>query len=177
MSHLDSENILIKSHHGFCKKLSCETQLITTVEEIGRAQDNGKQLDLITMDFSEAFDTVPHQRLISKLDSYGIRCNLRCWLTTWLTCRKQFVVVDGISSSAVHVSSGVPQGTFLGPLMFLLYINDIGDDCISTIRLFADDTILYSVIESTLDAEWLQSDLHVIGQINGLCNLILANVS
>ena len=106
----------------------------------------------------------PHQRLISKLDYYGIQGNPRCWLTTWLTCRKQFVVVDGVSFSAVHVSSGVPQGTVLGPLMFLLYINDIGDDCISTIRLFADDTILHSVIESTLDAERLQFDLYVIGQ-------------
>ena len=82
----------------------------------------------------------------------------------WLTFREQSVVVDSVSSCAVYVSSVVPQGTVLGPLMFLLYINDIGDNWNSTIRLVSDDTILYSVIESTLNAERLQSDLHVIGQ-------------
>lgn len=164
MAHLDSMNILIKSQHGFRRKLSCETQLVTTIEEIGRALDNGNQSDLIIMDFSKAFDTVPHQRLISKLDYYGIRGNLKSWITTWLTCREQSVVVDGVSSPAVHVSSGVPQGTVLDPLMFLLYINDIGDNCNSAIRLFAYDTILYSIIESTLDAGQLQLDLSAIEQ-------------
>ncbi|PFX15469.1 putative RNA-directed DNA polymerase from transposon X-element [Stylophora pistillata] len=164
MAHLDSMNILIKSQHGFRRKLSCETQLVTTIEEIGRALDNGNQSDLIIMDFSKAFDTVPHQRLISKLDYYGIRGNLKSWITTWLTCGEQSVVIDGLSSPAVHASSGVPQGTVLGPLMLLLYINDIGDNCNSAIRLFADDTILYSIIESTLDAGQLQLDLSTIEQ-------------
>ena len=100
------------------------------------------------MDFSKAFDVVPHQRLISKLDYYGTRGHLKRWLTNWLH-REQSVVVDGASSCPVYVSSGVPQGTVLGLLMFLLYINDIGNNCSSTLRLFADDTILYNVIEST----------------------------
>ena len=162
MTHLDSNNILVNSQHGFRQKFSCETQLVTAIEEIAKALDNGKQTDLIIMDFSKAFDVVPHQRLIRKLDYYGIRGNLKHWLANWLTCREQSVVVNGASSHPVHVSSGVPQGTVLGPLMFLLYINDIGDHCSSALRLFADDTILYSVIESTSDAKDLQSDLSTI---------------
>ena len=93
---------------------------------------------------------------------YGIRGHLKRWLTNWLVHREQSVVVDGASSSLVSVSSGVPQGTVSGPLMFLLYINDIGNNCSSTLRLFADDTILYSVIESTSDSEHLLSDLYTI---------------
>lgn len=85
---------------------------------------------------------VPHQRLIRKLDYYGIRGDLKHWLANWLTCREQSVVVNSASSHSVHVSSGVPQGTVLGPLMFLLYINDIGNHCSFALRLFADDTIL-----------------------------------
>lgn len=112
MAHLDSNNILVNSQHGFRKKLSCETQLITTVEEIAKSLDNGKQSDLIIMDFSKAFDVVPHQQLVNKLDYYGIRGHLKNWITTWLTLREQSVVVDGVSSPAVHVSSGVPQELF-----------------------------------------------------------------
>ena len=151
MAHLESENILVKHQHGFHKKLSSETQLITMIEEISRSLDCGQQTDLIIMDFSKAFDVVPHQRLIHKLDYYGIRGNLKNWLS-------------GTSSNSVYVSSGVPQGTVLGPLMFLLYINDIGDNCSSSIRLFADDTILYSVIENIGSANSLQSDLYAVEQ-------------
>ena len=120
MTHLDSNNILVNSQHGFGQKFSCETQLVTAIEEIAKALDNGKQTDLIIMDFSKAFDVVPHQRLIRKLDYYGIRGSLKHWLANWLTCREQSVVVNGASSHSVHVSSGVPQGTVLGKLMFLL---------------------------------------------------------
>ena len=164
MSHLDFHNILVKFQHGFCRRLSCETQLVTMIEEVAKSLDKGKQSNLIIMDFSKAFDIVPHQRLIHKLDFYGIRGNLKNWLVKWLTCREQSVVVDGVSSNPVQVSSGVPQGTVLGPLMFLLYINDIGDNCSSSVCLFADDTILYSVIESIDDSDKLQSDLDNIEQ-------------
>ena len=111
MAHLESENILVKNQHGFRKKLLCEIQVITLIEEISRSLDSGQQSDPIIMDFSKAFDVVPHRRLLCKLDYYGIRGNLKNWLTTWLTCRGQTVVVDGISSNPVYVSSGVAQGT------------------------------------------------------------------
>ena len=101
MSHLDFHNILVKFQHGFRRRLSCETQLVTMIEEVAKSLDKGKQSDLIIMDFSKAFDIVPHQRLIHKLDFYGIRGNLKNWLVKWLTCREQSVVVDGVSSNPV----------------------------------------------------------------------------
>ena len=159
MSHLDSNHVLVNYQHGFRKKLSCETQLICTVEEIARSLDKGEETDLIIMDFSKAFDSVPHQRLLMKLRYYGIRGILNTWLTQWLTCRSQSVVVDGYNSPDAPVLSGVPQGTVLGPLLFLLYINDLGENCTSRMRLFADDTLIYSTIESYDDAAKLQSDL------------------
>ena len=108
MTHLNFNNILVNSQHGFRRKFSCETQLITTIGEIAKALENGKRTDLILMDSSKAFDVVPHQRLIHKLDYYGIRGHLKDWLTSWLTCREQSVVVGDVSSLPVHVSSGVP---------------------------------------------------------------------
>ena len=159
MSHLDSNQVLVNYQHGFRKKLSCETQLICAVEEIARSLDKGEETDLIIMDFSKAFDSVPHQRLLMKLRYYGIRGILNTWLTQWLTCRSQSVVVNGYNSPDVPVLSGVPQGTVLGPLLFLLYINDLGENCTSRMRLFADDTLIYSTVESCNDAAKLQSDL------------------
>ena len=108
MSHLDSNNILVNSQHGFRRKFSCETQLITAIEELAKALDHGKQSDLIIMDFSKAFDVVPHRRLINKLDYYGIRGHLKRWLTNWLIHQEQSVVIDGASSCPVYVSCGVP---------------------------------------------------------------------
>ena len=88
---------------AFSKKLSCETQLVCTVEEIAGSLDKGEETDLIIMDFSKAFDSVPHQRLLMKLRYYGIGGILNTWLTQWLTCRSQSVVVDGYNSPDVPV--------------------------------------------------------------------------
>ena len=154
MSHLDKHDILVQ--HGFRKSHSCETQLITTIEEIARNLDQGSQTDAILLDFPKAFDNVPHQRLLLKLDRCGLRGQIKGWIQAWLCDRKQTVVVDGDKSAPVKVKSGVPQGTVLGPLIFLLYINDIGDNIESQIRLFADDTILYTVIKGMGDASLLQ---------------------
>ena len=104
-------------------------------------------------------DTVPHQRLLKQLHHYGIQGNVYNWISTWLTKRTQRVVIKGHSSTYVHVDSGVPQGTVLGPLMFLLYINDITSNISSCIRLFADDCVLYRVIQSEQDHHHLQQDL------------------
>ena len=120
MDHLDSNSILVNYQHGFRQGHSCETQLITVIESVARNLDLGQQSDLLLLGFSKAFDTVPHQRLLNKLDFYGIRGNLTTWLEQWLTTRHQRVLVDGVSSSAIPIRSGVPQGTVLGPLMFLL---------------------------------------------------------
>lgn len=158
MSHLDQHNILMAYQHGFRKKHSCETQLTLMIDNLAEALDDKQQTDVLILDFSKAFDSISHRRLIFKLDHHGICGKTLGWIKTWLTNRTQKVVVDGETSNEISVQSGVPQGTVLGPLMFLLYINDIGNDIESNIRLFADDCLLYRVINCAQDAIDLQSD-------------------
>ena len=126
--------------------------------------DNGFQTDVILLDFSKAFDTVPHVRLLNKLQNCKIDNLIITWIKSWLTQRTQCVVVAGVSFSSVSVLSGVPQGTVLGPLLFLLYINDIASGVSSSIRLFADDCILYRTIKCEADSIILQRDLDLLSQ-------------
>ena len=159
MNHLNLNNILIDNQHGFRANHSCTTQLIVFIEDVSHALDHQKQVDIILLDFSKAFDMVPHQRLLSKLKHYGITNEIYNWTKTWLIQRIQRVVLDGEVSDQASVLSGVPQGTVLGPLMFLLYINDISKHINSPLRLFADDCLLYRVISCKDDASLLQEDL------------------
>ena len=146
MDHIQLNNILIDNQHGFRPGFSCQTQLISLMEDVSYALDNQLQTDFL-LDFSKAFDTVPHKRLLAKLQHYKIDNHVWAWIQSWLTQRTQSVVVDGASSQPVSVLSGVPQGTVLGPLMFLLYINDIAAGISSSLRLFADDCLLYRTIK------------------------------
>ena len=118
--HLNTNNILIDEQFGFRAGHSCEAQLISVVEDVQLAMDNTSQVDMIFIDFRKAFDTVPHCRLLNKLSHYGIQGTTYDWIKIWLTQRTQRVVVNGHDSNFVQVQSGVPQGTVLGPLMFLL---------------------------------------------------------
>ncbi len=113
-------------------------------------------------DFSKAFDTVPHERILAKLSHYGIHGNTLNWISSFLQTRTQRVVLDGSYSSFVPVLSGVPQGTVLGPLLFLCFINDITNDIHNTIRLYADDCILYRTIKSPNDCISLQTDIDIL---------------
>ena len=162
MNHLESNHILNDYQYGFRSSHSCQAQLISIVEELQLALDCHHQVDLLLLDFSKAFDTVPHQHLLKKLKYYGINGKLYYWLSTWLTKRSQRVVVDGYESEYAKVISGVPQGTVLGPVMFLLYINDINNNVSSPLRLFADDCIIYRTIKSEQDHIQLQQDLHTV---------------
>ena len=164
MNHLDKNSILTDAQHGFRSRRSCETQLLQTTDDILRNLNNKKQTDCAILDFSKAFDKVPHQRLRHKLQFYGIRNNTQQWIMSFLSNRKQRVVVDGAASSYCAVESGVPQGTVLGLLLFLLFINDINSNITSNIRLFADDCLVYRQINSARDQLLLQQDVNTLRQ-------------
>ena len=163
MKHFDEHMVLNDEQHGFRKGRSCETQLALTVNDLAKILDSRGQADVI-MDFSKAFDLVPHQRLLLKLQQAGVTGPLHTWISNFLTERSQKVVLEGVSSSSVQVTSGVPQGTVLGPLLFILYLNDLPEGITSQVTLLADDCILYREITSVEDSKVLQSD------INMLCN-------
>ena len=159
LDHLESNKILTQLNHGFRSGYSCETQLLTTVHDLLGKFDSGSQIDMIVLDFSKAFDTVPHGKLLHKMQLYGVDGKINLWLRDFLTNRKMKVVVDGEESESVGVDSGVPQGTVLGPLLFLCHINDLPDAVKSTVRLFADDCLLYRNIRNMADHLALERDL------------------
>ena len=135
------------------------------VSNVDRALNrNHRQTDVIIMDFAKAFDMVPHRRLLYKLDYYGIRGSTHKWITSWLSGRSQKVELDGQASDPVPVLSGVPQGSILGPVLFLIFINDLPENIRSSVRLFADDCVLYRNIESPMDCQILQDDLNSLAQ-------------
>ena len=159
MRHLDKHKLLTDCQHGFRRRRSCETQLLTLADELIKGLDKGRQLDLAILDFSKAFDRVPHERLLKKLDHYGIRGKTLEWIRAFLTNRTQKVTVEGVVSESIHVKSGVPQGNVLGPILFLVFINDLPASVQSSSRLFADDCVVYREIRSDKDCQILQDDL------------------
>ena len=139
MTHLDQHRILVDCQHGFRKKRSCEAQLLFTTHDLAVIMNNLSQADAAVLDFANAFDKVPHRRLLVKLKHYNLNQQVIGWIKSFLSSRTQRVVVDGYISQEAPVLSGVPQGTVLGPLLFLIFINDITENVSSPIRLFADD--------------------------------------
>ena len=137
---------------------------MTLTHDLASSLDNGIQTDMVVLDFSKAFDRVPHQRLMRKLHHSGIRGSTHHWISSFLTGRTQKVVVEGCSSDNVPVVSGVPQGSVMEPLLFLLFINDMPDKIISTTRLFADDCIVYRQIDRPEDCAVLQEDLNTLAE-------------
>ena len=164
MDHFDNHQVLTDAQHGFRSGRSCETQLLITTNDLAKALDDRGEVDGIVLDFSKAFDRVPHQRLLLKLHHYGVRGPLLTWMENFLTQRSQRVVIDGKSSDWSPVTSGVPQGTVLGPLLFLAFINDLPSGISSKIRLFADDCLLYRTINNSEDTSLLQQDLDRLHQ-------------
>jgi hypothetical protein len=130
------------------------------MDDILKSNDAKVQIDIAVLDFSKAFDKVPHDKLLYKLNHYGVKGQIHKWITTFLKERSMRVVLEGEKSEEAAVESGVPQGTVLGPLLFLCHINDLPDTVTSKVRLFADDCLLYREIHSLQDHLALQEDLH-----------------
>ena len=142
---------LRNAQHGFIKGKSCVTQLLEFLEDSTQSIDNGDEVDVIYLDFCKAFDKVPHQRLLQKLYAYGIRGKVHTWVKEFLSGREQRVIVNGSQSTWINITSGIPQGSVLGPVLFLVFINDLPEVIKVLIKLFADDAKLYSVVTSNAD--------------------------
>ena len=174
VTHMESNGLLSESQHGFRKRRSCLTQLLDHVDNILKCLNSGDEVDVIYLDYAKAFDKVDHNILLAKLKRYGIDGKLFDWIEQFLTERVQTVVVEGRKSTLKLVLSGVPQGTVLGPILFIMYIDDQIEALISSKGLsFADDTKLLRRICDILSHILLQEDLINIIHWSQLNNMLL----
>ena len=162
LNHLSTNNLLSPYQFGFIPGRSCSTQLLLMLDYLTHHLDEGYSIDVIYLDFQKAFDTVPHRRLLQKLTSFGIHGNVLKWIESFLSNRVQQVVLNGHKSSTIPVTSGVPQGSVLGPLLFTMFVNEIPSIVSSPVLLFADDTKIFRVIRNREDYTALQSDLDLL---------------
>ena len=160
--HFSKNDITTPLQHGFRKGFSTVTQLITVLDDWFSSLDKRTRTDVLLLDFSKAFDSVPHQRLLHKLHYFGVRNRTLEWIKSFLLGRSQRVQVNGEKSGWADVISGVPQGTVLGPFLFITYINDIVCNLNSKIKLFADDAVMYREIWSSQDEVTFQNDIDSI---------------
>ena len=156
MNHLNAHQLLSPDQYGFRAKRSCTAQLLHTLEDWSQMVEDGSTVDAIYLDYRKAFDSVPHERLLRKLEAHGIGGKLLEWIRAFLINRRQQVVINGTCSDWVPVPSRVPQGSVLGPLLFVLYINDMPDVIECPIKIFADDTKIYQV---STEGGKLQTDI------------------
>ena len=153
------KNLLSPRQYGFRSGRSTEIQMAILVEKIFQAFNSGIQIDAVALDMAKAFDRVPHDRLLEKMTAMDIPDYLVWTIRDYLTERSQRTVVDGVASKTTRVPSGVPQGSVLGPLLFLIFINDLPACVTSDLDLFADDSIVYRAVQSPEDQEALQQDI------------------
>ena len=153
VEHMKINNLFSNKQYGFISGRSTSLQLLTVLDIWTEALEQGLSIDVIYMDFRKAFDVVPHCRLVGKLKSYGISKEITNWVVSFLNNRFQTVTVNGCESSERPVLSGIPQGSVLGPMLFVLYINDLPDNVTGDAFsfLFADDTKLFSIINNVGD--------------------------
>ena len=156
---------------------STVTQLLETLDywTAATSLDSGLGVDAIYLDFQKAFDSVPHQRLLRKISSCGISGIIFKWIKAFLTNRQQKVIVNGAESDWANVDSGIPQGSVLGPILFIIFINDMPGETICPIKLFADDAKLFHTVNTKQDCQQIQQHLKY-GQRNGSLTSIQRNV-
>ena len=169
MNFIETQNILYSKQFGFRQKYSTTQALLSITNKIQKAVDEGTYSCGIFLDFSKAFDTVNHNILIMKLDHYGFRGIIKKWFSSYLNERKQYVSIGNAVSDYKQISCGVPQGSVLGPLLFLLYINDFNNSSNQLdFHLFADDSNLFYAHKSLLQLETtVNNELHEV--FNWLC--------
>ena len=161
-NYLLTHKLLSPYQSGFKPGDSCSNQLISMPHEILSSFDNYKSLEVrgVFLDMFKAFDKVWHEGLIYKLKTFGISGNLLTLLSSFLHDRRQRVVLNGINSEWTNIKAGVPQGSILGPLRFLMYVNDIPDNLSSNVKLFADDLSLFSIVDNPVQSgSQLNNDL------------------
>ena len=159
MEHMEQNSLFTDFQHGFRKGRSCITQLIGVIYELTENLNNHNTIDAIYLDFQKACDTVPHKRLLAKLEGYGTKGSVLRWISSYLTSRQQRVILNGKESQWQTVTSGIPQRSVLGQTLFLIYINDLPDVVENVVKLFADDTKIYSVVNNEYQQLKLQEDL------------------
>ena len=157
--HLIKYNLIKNSQHGFRMGKSCLSNLLEFNNNVTAWLDKSNSVDIVYLDFAKAFDKVSHLRLMIKLQSLGIKGNIFKWIKMWLIDKKQCVVNNGYCSGWKDVSSGVPQGSLLGPILFIIFINDIDNNILSKLSKFADDIKVGKVVNNETQAREFQNDL------------------
>ena len=160
VNHMITNKFFTKKQFGFINGRSTGLQLLRALDEWTGSLENGNYTDCIYMDFQKAFDTVPHKRLMAKLTTYGITDPLYTWISSFLSNRRQYVDLNNEKSNWAPVLSGIPQGSVLGPILFVIYINDLPENLQSSVLLFADDTKIFREIANISDIRTLQDDLN-----------------
>ena len=145
---METHQLLCPNQFGFRTKHSCESQLPLTMHDFSRYMNERDQVDIGIWDFSKVFDKVAHSRFVQRLEYYGIRGKPLLWIKSFLSNRSQQVTVEGSYSTPCKITSGILQGSFLGPTLFLIYINYLITHIQSTTQLFADDCLIYCPIST-----------------------------
>ena len=171
MKFLTQHRLLSESQHGFREARSCVTQLLQLLHSWYSFLEKGDSVDVIFLDFAKALENVSHRHLLYKLQCYGIRGHLFSWFQEYLSDRTRRVIIGSHSSEWMELSSGVNQGSILGPLLFLLNINDLPLSVSCTTELFADDSVLYRNIASVDDCIEFQGDFHDFWSVASWCDL------